>query len=207
MSAPLNPLAIIEQALLLPRGEDREARFRDDPQLKPILPELYALAEISQRPDYHPEGDVLTHTLLAIRHLPRQPDRVLAWGTLLHDIGKLRTTRVIDGCIRAFGHDREGVALAQKILDRLGMPAADSADICWLVRHHMFALSWQIRDQRSLTRRHWRFIADPRFPRLLELMRADAMAAGANPTKLAEAEFYRRALRQLPSVPAESNEP
>ncbi len=201
MSEALNDLAIIEQALLLPCGEDRERRFREDPRLPRIFPELYALADIPQRPDYHPEGDVLTHTLLAIRHLPQRPGRVLAWGTLLHDIGKLQTTREIDGCIRSFGHDREGVILAQQILARLGMPEPEIAPICWLVRHHMFALSWQIRDQQALTRRHWRFIADPCFPHLLELMTADAMAAGANPTKLADADFYRQALRQLPAEP------
>lgn len=207
MSDSLSDLATIEQALLLPRGEDRERRFREDPRLPRLLPELYALADIPQRPDYHPEGDVLTHTLLAIRHLPSRPDRVLAWGTLLHDIGKLQTTREINGCIRAFGHDREGVLLAKQILARLGMPDQDIADICWLVRHHMFALSWQIRDHQALSRRHWRFIADPRFSRLLELMTADAMAAGANPTKLAEADFYRLARRRLPADPAEKDLP
>jgi len=193
----LTDLEYIERILLLPEGEERERHFREDPALRRMLPELYRLDGVPQPPVYHPEGDVLTHTLLAIRHLPAGADRRLAWGALLHDIGKAETTREIDGRIRAFGHDRAGAELAEKVLDRLGMPPGDRGDTLWLIRHHMFALSWQVQDRTSLSNRQWRFIEDPRFALLLELMRIDALAAGANPEKLRQVDFYRQALQSL----------
>jgi hypothetical protein len=57
----------------------------------------------------------------------------------------------------------------------------------------MFALSWQVRDEYSLTRNQRRFIEDRRFPLLLDLLEVDALASGASPGKLAQVEFYRRA--------------
>ncbi|WP_432822502.1 HD domain-containing protein [Trichloromonas sp.] len=194
----MTDLEYIEQIFLLPEGAQRERRFRQDPALRQMLPELYRLDGIPQRPDYHPEGDVLTHTLLAIRHLPENPDRRLAWGALLHDIGKAATTRVIDGRIRAFGHDRAGVELTEAILNRLGIVGQEQDDILWLVRHHMFALSWQVAEHDQLSSRQWRFVEDSRFNLLLELMKIDALASGANPEKLRQVDFYHQALRQLP---------
>jgi len=194
-------LNYLENLFLIPDGAERERRWREDPEARRLLPELYRLDGIPQPPDYHPEGDVLTHTLLAIRYLPPDADPRLAWGALLHDIGKAETTREVDGRIRAFGHDRAGVELAASILKRLGMAPDQIEDILWLVHHHMFALSWQIDDTNQLSRRQWRFIADPRFPLMLDLMRLDALAAGANPAKLAQVEFYRRAHRAQVSEP------
>ncbi len=195
----MTDLEYIEQIFLLPQGEERERRFREDPALRRILPELYLLDGVPQPPVYHPEGDVLTHTLLAVRHLPANSDRRLAWAALLHDIGKAATTREIDGRIRAFGHDRAGVGLAEGVLQRLGVDAGETADILWLVRHHMFALSWQVNEADALSPRQWRFIGDSRFALLLDLMKIDALAAGANPEKLRQVDFYRQALRQLTS--------
>ena len=189
----MTDLEYLENLFLIADDEERERRWREDPEARRILPELYRLDGVPQPPEYHPEGDVLTHTLLAIRHLPPQSDPRLAWGALLHDIGKAETTQEIDGRIRAFGHDRAGVELARRIMERLGMEPAKIEDILWLVHHHMFALSWHVREESQLSRRQWRFIEDPRFPLMLDLMRLDALAAGANPAKLAQVEFYRRA--------------
>ncbi len=189
----MTDLEYIEQIFLLPEGEERERLFRQDPALRKMMPELYRLDGIPQPPVFHPEGDVLTHTLLAVRHLPAPCDRRLAWGTLLHDIGKAMTTREIDGRIRACGHDRAGIEVATTVLNRMGIAAQEQADILWLIRHHMFALSWQVSDQANLSARQWRFIEDPRFPLLLELMKIDALAAGANREKLRQVDFYRQA--------------
>ncbi|BCR07035.1 HD family phosphohydrolase [Desulfuromonas versatilis] len=193
----MTDLDYIEHCLLLPDGEERAERFAADPRLRALLPEVYALADVPQPPDHHPEGDALVHSLLAVRHLPGNADPRLAWAALLHDVGKALTTREIDGRIRAFGHDREGVRLAEGRLRSLGMEAGRREDVLWLVRHHMFALSWQVGEQRRLSRRQWRFIADARFPLLLALMRVDALAAGGSPSKLAQVDFYRQARGRL----------
>lgn len=188
----MTDLEYIENILLLPDGAARTARFASDPRLPELLPEVFALAAVPQPPDYHPEGDALTHTLLALRHLPPAPDRRLAWAALLHDIGKATTTREIDGRLRAFGHDRESDRMAGPLLARLGVPEEVSTDVKWLIRHHMFALSWQVGDPQALSRRQWRFIGDPRFPLLLALMEVDALAAAGSPGKLAQVDFYRQ---------------
>jgi putative nucleotidyltransferase with HDIG domain len=189
----MTDLEYVEHILLLADPQERAARFESDPRLPAILPEVYALADVPQPPDYHPEGDALTHTLLAVRQLPPTPDRRLAWATLLHDVGKALTTREIRGRLRAYNHDRKGAELAATILSRLGMEERTAADVVWLVRHHMFALSWQVLDEYGLTRNQWRFIEDRRFPLLLDLLEVDALASGASPGKLAQVEFYRRA--------------
>lgn len=195
----MTDLEYVESILLLADPQERASRFESDERLREILPEVFALAEVPQPPDYHPEGDALVHTLLALRHLPPQPDRRLAWAALLHDTGKALTTREIRGRLRAFGHDRKGGELAAAIMKRLGMEEGPAADVVWLVRHHMFALSWQVRDEYGLTRNHRRFIADRRFPLLLDLLEVDALASGAAADKLAQVDFYRRAqARALP---------
>jgi len=189
----MTDLQYVEQILLLSDPQERVARFEEDPRLPEILPEVYALSDVPQPPDYHPEGDAFTHTLLALRHLPPRPDRRLAWAALLHDIGKALTTREVRGRLRAFGHDRKGAELAAGILDRLGMEARTAADVVWLVRHHMFALSWQVADPYGLTRNHRRFMEDRRFPLLVDLLEVDALASGESPDKLAQVDFYRQA--------------
>lgn len=190
-------LQYVERTLMIVDPEARQECFRSDPRLPAILPEVYRLADIPQPPDHHPEGDALTHTLLAVQHLPAGCDRRLAWAALLHDVGKGSTTRLIAGRIRAFGHDREGAEIAEGMLRRLGMEEEKREDIVWLIRHHMFALSWQIADLERLSRRQWHFIGDPRFPLLLDLMRVDALAAAASPAKLAQVDFYRQAHGRL----------
>jgi putative nucleotidyltransferase with HDIG domain len=185
--------AYIEHALLRPDPRERVDAFRQDPRLRQLLPELYRLADIPQPPEHHPEGDALIHTLLAVSELPADADRRLAWGVLLHDIGKADTTREIDGRIRAFGHDQHGAELAGALLARLGMEGSVAADVVWLVRHHMFALSWQVEELARLSRRQRRFLADPRFDLLLDLLEIDARAAGGRPARLAQVAFYRRA--------------
>ena len=198
----MNDLFYIENIFSLP-PDFRDAKLRGDPSLHRILPEIYALQDVPQPPDYHPEGDAFIHTLLAVYHLPPDVDRRLAWATLLHDIGKARTTQMIQGRWRAFGHDRTGEKMADKCLKRLGMEAGPRQDICWLVRNHMFALSWQVNDLRQLSHRQKRFIADPRFPLLVELMSVDAMASGPNRAKLNETSFYRRAQAIYGNPPAD----
>jgi putative nucleotidyltransferase with HDIG domain len=197
----MTDLDYIEHALLLSDPAERVARFERDGRLRALLPEVYALAGVPQPPDYHPEGDALAHTLLAVRQLPAGADRRLAWAALLHDVGKALTTALVRGRIRSIGHDRKGAELAAAVLARLGMESHVAADVVWLVRHHMFALSWQVEDLDRLTRAHWRFIEDPRFPLLLDLMEIDALAAAGSRRKLAQVDFYRQARELVVRAP------
>ncbi len=113
-----------------------------------ILPELKPLVGCEQEPDWHPEGDVWTHTLLVIdkaRELNADLDRprliALMLGAVCHDLGKPATTAVIDGRIRSLNHEEAGVAPTLSLLDRLNIHAIDGFDVrtqvVGLVAHHL----------------------------------------------------------------------
>lgn len=154
------------------------------------IPELEALAGTPQPARYHGEGDVATHTRLAVEACPHGGDPDLLWAALLHDLGKPATTRVRDGEIRSLGHAREGAAAADAVLERLGMPRERRERIVWAVRHHTFHLSWGLTRPDDASRRQLRFVADPRFPLLLGLLRADSLASLGNPRGLGAHELY-----------------
>ena len=95
--------------------------------LPAVAPELLPLAATPQDPEWHPEGDVWTHTLQVVDEAARLLDgleadrpRQLAvmLGALCHDLGKPATTRFEDGRIRSRGHEEAGLPPTQSLLDR-----------------------------------------------------------------------------------------
>ena len=141
----------------------------DSGLLNVLLPEVAALRGVEQPPEYHPEGDVWTHVLLVMGQL-RNPDPELAWGALLHDIGKEPTFEIRDR-IRFNRHDYVGAHMALGICRRLRMSNARTGRICDLVAQHMRIRN--VRDMRESKRR--RFLRQEGFDQLLELHRADCM--------------------------------
>jgi tRNA nucleotidyltransferase (CCA-adding enzyme) len=104
--------------------------------LPAVAPELAPLEATPQEPDWHPEGDVWVHTLLAldqaaplVRDLDRPRALAVMLGTLCHDLGKPATTRTIDGRIRSHGHEEEGLAPTTALLDRWGVFSLDGYDV------------------------------------------------------------------------------
>ena len=87
--------------------------------LREVLPEIAAMKGVAQPPQYHPEGDVFVHTLLLLEKLPAGASKTLAWGALLHDVGKPPTFRVAPDRIRFDGHVEIGVEMAAEICHRL----------------------------------------------------------------------------------------
>jgi tRNA nucleotidyltransferase (CCA-adding enzyme) len=101
-----------------------------------VLPEMRPLVGCEQEPEWHPEGDVWTHTLMVIdqaRALNRDLDRprmlALMLGALCHDLGKPATTSVIDGRIRSLDHEEQGVPPTLSLLDRLNIHTIDGYDV------------------------------------------------------------------------------
>jgi poly(A) polymerase len=64
--------------------------------LHEVLPEIEAMKGVQQPPEFHPEGDVFVHTLLLLENLPHPCPPTLAWGALLHDVGKPPTFRIAE---------------------------------------------------------------------------------------------------------------
>lgn len=111
--------------------------------LNQILPELCATKEVPQPPQYHPEGDVWNHTMialdLAVKAIPDR-DPVLMWALLLHDVGKPVTISMPKDDkdrIRFNGHDVEGERMTREILTRLRMPNKIIDDVAYIVKDHM----------------------------------------------------------------------
>lgn len=113
-----------------------------------LFPEIAALRGCPQEPEWHPEGDVWTHTLLCldeaaplIADLPKEKRVAVMLGVLAHDFGKPATTEFRDGRIRSPAHDEVGVALTERFLDRLGVYTMQGYDVraqvTALVREHL----------------------------------------------------------------------
>jgi len=143
--------------------------------IKLVLPELEATKNIMQPDQYHSEGDVFRHSLLAIRYLPDNISARLAWATLLHDIGKAPTFEPIEitgDRIRFNQHHSEGAKLAGNILKRLNFSKKLTEEITWMIHYHMaIAYLPEMRPGHAAT-----FMNHPAFADLLELHRADAHA-------------------------------
>src|SRR5580658_3373436 len=99
--------------ILTEGGPRRGFELLDATGLLPeVLPEIAAMKGVAQPPEFHPEGDVFVHTLLLLEKLPAGASKTLAWGALLHDVGKPPTFRVAPDRIRFDGHVDVGVRMA-----------------------------------------------------------------------------------------------
>lgn len=142
--------------------------------LAAVLPEVDALAGVTQPKQYHPEGDVWAHTLLMFDYLEEPPDAALAWSILLHDIGKPATRTVDDNKVPHFyNHECEGARLAEEIAERLRFPGELREQVVHAVRNHMRMAS--VREMREAKLR--RLLAEPAFAMELELHRLDCAAS------------------------------
>lgn len=100
------------------------------------------LNQIQQNPKYHPEGSVLNHVFLVVDLASEykkysNDKRVFMWAALLHDIGKLTTTKITKKRITSYNHDLEGKFIAMKFLNELIDDDIFKQKVCNLVRWHM----------------------------------------------------------------------
>jgi poly(A) polymerase len=153
--------------------------------LEDLLPEVARMKGVAQPPEYHPEGDVWTHTLLLLEQM-RHATPTLALGALLHDVGKPPTFRVADR-IRFDGHVEEGVRLTQLIMTRLRFSREEIEQVTALVENHMRFKDVHRMKESTLKR----FLRLPQFEEHLELHRLDAMSSNRR------LENYELAKRKL----------
>jgi poly(A) polymerase len=165
--------------------------------LREVLPEISAMKGVAQPPQYHPEGDVFVHTLLLLDKLPAGSSKTLAWGALLHDVGKPPTFRVAPDRIRFDGHVEVGVKMAAEICRRLRFSNDETDQILALVDNHM-RFGDVLRMKQSTLKRFLRLCA---FDEHLELHRIDCLSSHG----LLDAYDY--ASEQLRSTPPEAIRP
>jgi poly(A) polymerase len=142
--------------------------------LEVILPEVARMKGVAQPPEFHPEGDVFTHTMLMLELLD-EPTVTLAMGALLHDVGKPMTMTHEDR-IRFNKHEKAGAIVADRICRRLRFSTKERARIAWMVEQHMrVARAPEMRESKLK-----RFVREEGFPELLELCRLDSLASHRN---------------------------
>ena len=144
--------------------------------LSEILPEISAMKGVEQPPEFHPEGDVFVHTLMLLDHLPQPCASTLAWGALLHDVGKPATFRRAPDRIRFDNHVEVGVKIAEAICRRLRFSRDDTEQILALIDNHM-RFGHVSRMKESTLKRFMRL---PGFDQHLALHRADSLASHGN---------------------------
>jgi poly(A) polymerase len=160
--------------------------------LKEVLPEIAKLHNVAQPPEYHPEGDVWIHTLLLLEKLPAGAPATLAWGALLHDVGKPATfSHKPPDRIRFNGHVEVGVKIAHEILRRLRFSNEDCTQILALVENHMRFGDIEKMKESTLKR----FFRLPKFDEHLALHRLDVTSSHGD---LSLYEFAKRRREELP---------
>jgi poly(A) polymerase len=185
-----------ELTKLLTEGAARRGfELLDETHLLPeLLPEVAHMKGVEQPPQFHPEGDVWIHTLLMIEKLEPNCSPTLAWGVLLHDVGKPPTFKppsAPGGRIRFDEHVEVGMRMAEQICHRLRFSNEDTAQIAALVLNHLRFKD--VRQMKPATLK--RFVRLNRFEEHLELHRLDCISSHGN---LDHYEFIGRFLCETP---------
>ncbi|MGB8062940.1 MAG: CCA tRNA nucleotidyltransferase [Candidatus Sulfotelmatobacter sp.] len=182
-----------ELTRMLTEGRARSAFLLLDETglLAHVLPEISVMHGVRQPPQFHPEGDVFVHTLLLLENLPRPCPMTLAWGALLHDVGKPATFRIAPDRIRFDNHVEVGVKIAEGICRQLRFSNHETEQILSLVDNHMrFGDAGRMKESTLK-----KFLRLPRFDEHMALHRADCLASHRN---LATYEFIRQKREEIP---------
>jgi poly(A) polymerase len=185
-----------ELTKLLTEGHARRGfELLDETRLLPeLLPEISRMKGVEQPPQFHPEGDVWIHTLLMIEQLQPKCSPTLAWGVLLHDVGKPPTFKPPSGPggrIRFDEHAEVGTLMAEEICRRLRFSNEDTAQIAALVANHMRFKDVPQMKPATLKR----FVRLDGFEEHMELHRLDCLSSHRN---LDNYEFMLRFLAETP---------
>lgn len=162
--------------------------------LAQVLPEITRMKGVEQPAQFHPEGDVWTHTLLMLEQLKPGCSPTLAWGVLLHDVGKPPTFTPPSGLgdrIRFNEHVEVGMKMTEDICRRLRFSNEDTDQIVALVANHMRFKDVPQMKVSTLKR----FVRLEHFDEHLELHRFDCLSSHRN---LENYEFVRRFLAETP---------
>ena len=156
--------------------------------MKEVLPEMSKMKGVQQPRAFHPEGDVFKHTALLMKQL-ENPSTVLAFGCLLHDVGKPDTFQRADR-IRFNGHDRVGARISEDILKRLRFSNDLKDQIVACVEGHMRFKD--VKQMRESTLK--KFLQRETFETELQQHRIDCLASHGD---LSNWRFLRRKLKML----------
>ncbi len=159
--------------------------------LNEVLPEVARMKGVEQPAQFHPEGDVWVHTLMLLEQLEQGCSMTLAWGALLHDVGKPPTFRRAPDRIRFDGHVEIGLAMGAEICRRFRFSNEETRQVLALIENHMRFMDAQRMKESTLKR----FFRLERFEEHLALHRMDCVAGSGY---LENWEFVRERLKATP---------
>ncbi|MEZ4397866.1 MAG: HD domain-containing protein [Candidatus Krumholzibacteriia bacterium] len=152
--APERVYAEFEKLLLLAERPGVGLELAREAGILAFHPELAALIDCPQDPQWHPEGDVWTHTLMVVdeaarlRSGERKRDLALMFGALCHDFGKPPTTHRKRGRIVSPGHAEAGIEPTRRFLERLAVTGDLLEAVEGFVRYHLRpAEFYRVRDE------------------------------------------------------------
>jgi len=181
--------------MLVDKNRVRAIELMDELGLLELtLPELSKLKNVAQPPEFHSEGDVWTHTLLALEKLPDNCSDKVAWAVLLHDIAKPETQGFREhpkSKITFFEHDVESAEKAKEILKRFKFPNEFIEVVSWSISQHMRIIH-AFRDMSE--RKKEKLFLNPNIETLLEQTRVDLLAS-EKPDGSTDLSMYEEAVK------------
>jgi len=140
-----------------------------------LLPEVVEMRGCAQPENFHPEGDVYTHTRIGVAMLPAGCSETVAFGILLHDIAKPRCRAETGDKVTFYGHVEQGAVMAAEMLARLKRSRAVQERVAYLVKNHL-KLCMAPRMRPATLKR---MLAEDGFDELMEVAFMDAMASSS----------------------------
>jgi len=145
--------------------------------LKQILPEVDSMRGVLQPPRFHPEGDVWEHTMIMMEMLSNEArqdaEPMLAWGVLLHDVGKPVSRSEDESGVHFYGHVKRGETIADGLMHRLRFSRMQRETVLNLIHQHMVFMNVKKMRQARLKR----FLRMKDFDLHLHLHRLDCLAS------------------------------
>lgn len=162
-----------------------------------IIPELEEGLGMQQ--NHHHTHPVFDHNLLALKHCPN-PSWQVRFAALVHDIGKARTKKILNGAATFYNHEIVGAKMVDRIMKRLKFSTDDTERIVTLVRNHMFYYNVDEVTAASV-RRLIRKVGEENLSDLIDLRIADRLGSGvakAVPYKLRHLQYMMEKVRHDP---------
>jgi tRNA nucleotidyltransferase (CCA-adding enzyme) len=186
------------RTLASPYAADGILLLKQTGLLKIIIPELDAAFAVGQKsPARHHIYDVGTHSVMAMKLCPSQ-DPIVRLATLLHDIGKVKTYKLVGSVITFYNHEVVSTKMAQAILARLKFSRRDTEKILTLIRWHQFTVDERQTD--SALRRFIRHVGKENLPDMLALRTGDRLGGGAAETSW-RMELFKKRLEEVQKQP------
>ena len=181
----------LNKMLMGPNSDKALSLLEESGLLSIILPEVHALKGVEQPHAFHPEGDVLNHTIKTLSYL-HNPSQIMAWSALLHDIGKPATQSHADR-IRFNNHSRVSSTMAKDVLLRLKSSRSLINRVYECIDNHMNFIN--VTRMRLSTLK--KFLSRPTFKDELELHRADCLASHGN---IENFEFLKKKKKEIDKI-------